>query len=284
MEKTSFVFHFDYLADVPEELRGQWAVFIIDYAEKGIEPDFSSWLEVKLWNGIKNRIDSEAEKYEKKSINLRQNKTKNLQSIENQFSVTESENENSFGDRKSNIGDREHNTNSSSVGEFVNDYVYVYEFVIGYVNEQNNNQPTSSEYKLKLDKKTADKIGKSLEAVGIEMNPYSLSYAYQVISSKPYGKNKESYSDKTPQEQKAIFCHALLNYPEDIFTGFQEWKKKAEKEAEKKRLKELEAKARASPPRICKCGADLINKGSGMMCFNCRRTYEIIKGEWCVNE
>lgn len=73
MARESFVFHFEYIQDIPDELRSQWTMAIIDYAQTGLEPDFNDWRDVKVWNRIKDRIDSEGEKYQKRSQNLRQN-------------------------------------------------------------------------------------------------------------------------------------------------------------------------------------------------------------------
>lgn len=59
--RESFIFHAEYIADVPEELQPQYAMYAINYALKGIEPELADWRDIKMWNSIKNRIDSEAE-------------------------------------------------------------------------------------------------------------------------------------------------------------------------------------------------------------------------------
>lgn len=316
MEKKSFVFHFEYIADIPEDIRGQWALYIIDYAQCGIEPAFSSWMEQKLWNSIKVRIDSECQEYSKKVANLRQNSKKNLHSLEKRLSDTEkqlsetekalsdtdkalSETENQLSDIEKESSDSE-NAFSGGVYVNVNDYVNVYDNVSEFVNVNEHesspdadttNQPTFniqnikstfSELGYSLDEKTISNISKSLSDIGISFNPKTLKYAYSVVSSKFYGKGaeKQKFMLKSHEEQKRIFISALLKYPADIFADY-----KAHLESiQKARIKSDEDKAWESPPKICKCGGDLLRKGSGLMCFDCRRTYEIKNGVWEVNE
>ena len=74
--RESFIFHAEYIADIPEELQPQYAMYAINYALKGIEPELEDWRDVKMWNAIKNRIDAEREIYEKKCSNLKQRQKK----------------------------------------------------------------------------------------------------------------------------------------------------------------------------------------------------------------
>lgn len=62
--RESFIFHAEYIADIPEELQPQYAMHAINYALKGIEPELADWRDIKMWNAIKSRIDGEAEQYE----------------------------------------------------------------------------------------------------------------------------------------------------------------------------------------------------------------------------
>ena len=62
--RESFIFHQDYIQDIPEELQPQYAMYTINYALKGIEPEFTDWRDIKCWNKIKDRIDSECIAYE----------------------------------------------------------------------------------------------------------------------------------------------------------------------------------------------------------------------------
>lgn len=129
MERTSFVFHFEYLNDIPTECRGEWAMYIINYAETGVEPDFTNWIEKKLWNSIKNRIDTECAEYQKKMANLKQNSRKNLHSIESHLSDTEktkSVTDNALSETENTKSDTE---NELSVGVYVSDSVSVSESV-----------------------------------------------------------------------------------------------------------------------------------------------------------
>lgn len=62
--RESFIFHAEYIADIPEELQPQYAMYTINYALKGTEPELADWRDIKMWNAIKSRIDAEAEQYE----------------------------------------------------------------------------------------------------------------------------------------------------------------------------------------------------------------------------
>lgn len=62
--RESFIFHAEYIADIPEELQPQYAMHAINYALKGIEPELTDWRDIKMWNAIKSRIDGEAEAWE----------------------------------------------------------------------------------------------------------------------------------------------------------------------------------------------------------------------------
>ena len=304
MDKKSFVFHFDYLSDIPDELRGVWALYIIDYAQTGLEPAFSSWMEQKLWNSIKSKIDAESEKYQTKINNLRHSKRENLHSIEGQIRHTENQirdTEIEFRDAENAIRHTENDFREpesqfrAGVNVNVSDYVNVNDNVSEYVNVGVNNQPTSEPLNINstfsalgypLDSSTISKIGESLSSAGIELTATSVKYAYEVISNKSYGKGsgKQKFSEKSAEERKKIFVSALLKYPGDVFTGFSEWLDAEREKSERAIKRRAEQKALQKPPSVCKCGAELIPKGGGYVCFSCRRTYEIINGNWEVNE
>lgn len=74
--RESFIFHFEYLEDIPEELQSEYAMYVINYARYGEEPALDDWRDQKMWNQIKNRMDQETEKYNKKCRNL---KNQNIQ-------------------------------------------------------------------------------------------------------------------------------------------------------------------------------------------------------------
>lgn len=305
VKKTSFVFHFEYLADIPEELRAAWAVRIINYAERGIIPSFADWRDVKTWNAIQNRIDDECIKYHTRAANLKQNKGKNLHSLEKRFSDTEENSsdternlEKTLGHREENrcntsdtdeltVGHREPSPKTVSVGVYV--YVFVYVSVIGYVSVPTN-QPTTEHNKnnvylpFTLDEETLQKVQASLSAVNVIPDARALNYAFKVVSSKTYGKDKKPYGEKTESEQKAIYINALLKYPADVFIDFETWQHSQEQKAEKTERRRKEAAALKNPPSICKCGCELTPKGSAYVCLNCRSIYEIVDGVWSVSE
>lgn len=74
--RESFVFHFEYLNDIPEDLQPQYAMFIINYARYGEQPAFEDWRDQKMWNQIRDRIDSDKDKYDRKCRNLRHQSSK----------------------------------------------------------------------------------------------------------------------------------------------------------------------------------------------------------------
>lgn len=69
--RDSFIFHFEYLEDIPDDLQAKYAMQIINYARYGEEPQCTDWRDQRMWNRIKERMDEETVKYEKKCRNLR---------------------------------------------------------------------------------------------------------------------------------------------------------------------------------------------------------------------
>lgn len=63
--KDSFVFHFDWVEDLPEEFREPFTLRAVAYAMYGTEPDVSG-LERTVWLKIKRQIDDDTARYEDK--------------------------------------------------------------------------------------------------------------------------------------------------------------------------------------------------------------------------
>ncbi len=61
--RESFIFHAEYIEDLPEENKAEFLMYIYNYAIKGIEPELSSFAK-SVWLKIKRRIDGEAEAWE----------------------------------------------------------------------------------------------------------------------------------------------------------------------------------------------------------------------------
>jgi predicted RNA-binding Zn-ribbon protein involved in translation (DUF1610 family) len=119
--RESFIFHAEYIADIPEELQPQYAMHAINYALKGIEPELADWRDIKMWNAIKSRIDSERELYEKKCSNLKQ-KQKKTPDTENNASETE----NDLSETDNEVSDTE--KGSSETEKAKSDGEYEFEF------------------------------------------------------------------------------------------------------------------------------------------------------------
>lgn len=63
--KESFVFHSEYIADLPDEYKATFAMYAINYALYNKPPEIEeNTLEWALWIKIARRIDQEQEKYE----------------------------------------------------------------------------------------------------------------------------------------------------------------------------------------------------------------------------
>ena len=73
--RESFIFHAEYIEDLPEENKAEFLMYVYNYAIKGIEPELSSFAKT-AWIKIKRRIDQERELYEKKCSNLKQRQKK----------------------------------------------------------------------------------------------------------------------------------------------------------------------------------------------------------------
>lgn len=63
--RESFVFHAEYIDDLPSQYKAEFMQYTVDYGLYGKTPPLSDYtLESALWAKIKRRIDKEAEKYE----------------------------------------------------------------------------------------------------------------------------------------------------------------------------------------------------------------------------
>lgn len=61
--RESFVFHAEYIDDLPDEFRPTFAMYAINYGIYGNEPELSG-LEIAIWAKIKRRIDFDRENWE----------------------------------------------------------------------------------------------------------------------------------------------------------------------------------------------------------------------------
>lgn len=116
--RESFIFHAEYIEDLPEENKAEFLMYIYNYAIKGIEPELSSFAKT-AWIKIKRRIDQERELYEKKCSNLKQ-KQKKTPDTENNASETEeapSDTDNEVSDTEKGSSETE-NEKSGGVYEF----------------------------------------------------------------------------------------------------------------------------------------------------------------------
>jgi len=69
--RESFVFHEEFIKDIPNELKGEWAMYAINYGLYDIEPEFTDWRDIRDWNKTKSYIDDDKAKYEARLENLR---------------------------------------------------------------------------------------------------------------------------------------------------------------------------------------------------------------------
>lgn len=72
MDRDSFVMHRNFLEGIPEEEQFKWFKVITEYAFNGVMPEFSNWLENKIFTNIQNRIEADREAYEIKKERNRQ--------------------------------------------------------------------------------------------------------------------------------------------------------------------------------------------------------------------
>ena len=62
--RESFVFHEDYICDLPADYKADFMRYTVEYGLYGQKPKIAdSTLEMALWVKIARRIDAEAEKY-----------------------------------------------------------------------------------------------------------------------------------------------------------------------------------------------------------------------------
>lgn len=66
--RESFVFHADFICDLPQQYEADFAMYAINYALYGKQPPLEvETLEYSLWKKIERRINAEREKYEEVS-------------------------------------------------------------------------------------------------------------------------------------------------------------------------------------------------------------------------
>ena len=62
--RESFVFHSEYIEDLPEEYKARFIEYTVNYGLTGKSPEIEEGtLESTVWKKIARRIDAEAEKY-----------------------------------------------------------------------------------------------------------------------------------------------------------------------------------------------------------------------------
>ena len=62
--RDSFVFHEDYICDLPDDYKADFIRYTVEYGLYGQKPKIADGtLEMALWAKIARRIDAEAEKY-----------------------------------------------------------------------------------------------------------------------------------------------------------------------------------------------------------------------------
>lgn len=82
--RESFVFHAEYLEDIPLEFQDIWLRYIYDYGIFAKVPELSGF-EKSTWLKVQRRIDDDQALYDKKTQNLKQNKSQNSKNTEENF-------------------------------------------------------------------------------------------------------------------------------------------------------------------------------------------------------
>ncbi|MCQ2594802.1 MAG: hypothetical protein MJ196_06015 [Treponemataceae bacterium] len=133
--RESFVFHAEYIQDIPEDLQPVYAMYAINYALKDIEPVLTDWRDVRDWNKVKARIDSDCTQWEEtKNARSEAGRRGGLKSGETRAKQNEAKRSNaSFASSKT-------KQNEANEAESVNDSVNVNDSVsvCGCVNDSVN--------------------------------------------------------------------------------------------------------------------------------------------------
>lgn len=120
--RESFIFHAEYIEDLPEENKAEFLMYVYNYAIKGIEPELSSFAKT-AWIKIKRRIDQERELYEKKCSNLKQ-RQKKTPDTENNASETE----NDLSETDNEVSDTEKGSSETEKAKSDGEYEFESEF------------------------------------------------------------------------------------------------------------------------------------------------------------
>ena len=140
MRKESFVFHAEYIQDIPEELQPTYAMYAINYALKGIEPAFTDWRDIRDWNKVKSRIDTEINQWEE-IVKARSEAGRNggIKSGISRRSKRSTASENEANEAQLQT------SKQNEANEAVSEFVSVNEFVNEYEVERENEQKKEEE-------------------------------------------------------------------------------------------------------------------------------------------
>lgn len=133
--RESFIFHAEYIEDLPEENKAEFLMYVYNYAIKGIEPELSSFAKT-AWIKIKRRIDQERELYEKKCSNLKQ-RQKKTPDTENNASETE----NDLSDTDNEVSDTEKGSSETENAKSDGEYEFEFESEFEHESESESEAP-----------------------------------------------------------------------------------------------------------------------------------------------
>ena len=136
--RESFVFHSEYIEDLPEEYKEQFLKYTYEYGIHETVPQLKG-LELSIWKKIQRRIDGDRESYEIRKQKLKEYKEKWKKNQKEDNNENDSDDSESFGIIRNDSDDSESsgiiptNTHSVYVSVFDNVYVSVFEYVSVFV-------------------------------------------------------------------------------------------------------------------------------------------------------
>ena len=197
----SFVYHAEYIHEIPDELKPIWAYYAVAYGIYADEPKLSG-IEIALWAKIKKRIDYDKQNYEN---TIKQRSEAGKRHKGNQYTKNGT---------KWNEVERVGTNGTVNVNVNVNDNVN--ESVNGSVNVLDKETTTKIFSKYSLSDSTVLAINQSLQERHLDSD--FVLFVDQALRNRKF--KGQSFATKPENEKRALFIKAVTDW-QDLATDYK---------------------------------------------------------------
>lgn len=306
--RESFVFHAEYVDDLPEEFRAEFAMMAVNYGIYGISPELSG-LELALWVKIRRRIDHDCQEWE----TTRSSRSRAGSSHRgNQYSAPQTEQNGTERNKLEQNGTERNKMEQDGTNGTVSVSVPVSVNVTGDGDDDvrvRAEEPPPPPPACSMDKETnaeALKIYGKLLAAGLPCEGKTAKEFYMKDYRKALSKmgdirpdelstavdnyiaelrNPDSYIERRYPLEDFVRTRTFMNcLPRNYSPGnFVRWDIQRTKERPDARTEERK-RTLDGHPRKCGCGAELFDSSGGQglswYCKKCEREWVLRKGKW----